>query len=186
MRHSLVSIRTPAALLASVLVLSLLPSAMAAQGGGMMGRGRGRGMMGDSTAGAVMPIVHDLMTNHQKLRRTVTVLPNGVRTVTESDDSSMVAQLQAHVATTGVLMARSQDLNVPPASPTLRQLLARGATVTRVVEHTPKGVIVTETSTDSTSVALLQAHAAEVTELVNRGMAAMHDKMMPRMRPPPR
>jgi cytochrome P450 len=56
-------------------------------------------MMGDSTAAAVMPIVHDLMTNHQKLRRTVTVLPNGVRTVTESDDSSMVAQLQAHVAT---------------------------------------------------------------------------------------
>jgi hypothetical protein len=174
---------------ALVAVLASIPLAARAQGGGMVGRGRmgmgmGGGMMGDSTAAAVMPTVHELMMNHAKLRRTVTNLPNGVRTVTESDDSTTVAQLQAHVAATGVLMAQSRDLNVPPASPTLRQLLQRGAQVTRVVEHTRRGVVVTETSADSTAVTLLQAHAAEVTELVERGMPALHEKMQQRMRPP--
>jgi predicted nuclease with RNAse H fold len=97
----------------------------------------------------------------------------------------MVVQLRHHVATTGVLVEKSQDLDVPPASPTLRRLLQRGASITRLVEHTAKGVVVTETSNDSVTVSLLQAHAAEVTELVTRGMAAMHENMMRRRGPPP-
>jgi hypothetical protein len=149
------------------------------------GMGRGRGMHRDTVAAVVMPIVHDLMMNHQKLRRSVTNLPDGVRTITESDDSAMVSQLQKHVATTGVLVEQSQDLNVPPASPILRQLLQRGGSITRIVEHTATGVVVTETSKDRVTVSLLQAHAAEVTDLVNRGMAAMHEKMMQRRIPPP-
>lgn len=161
------------------LVLTMPPSWVRAQG--MMGRGAG--MRRDTVAAAVMPVVHDLMMNHQKLRRTVTNLPDGVRTLTESDDSAMVAQLQHHVATTGILMASSKDLDVP-ASPTLRQLLARGASVTRTVERTARGVVVTETSKDSITVGLLRAHAAEVTDLVNRGMQAMHEKMMRRVPPP--
>jgi hypothetical protein len=170
------------AVVAVVALLVVMPPSFV-HGQGMMGRGAG--MRRDTVAAAVMPVVHDLMMNHQKLRRTVTNLPDGVRTVTESDDSAMVGQLQNHVATTGVLVAKSQDLNVPPASPTLRQLLQRGASITRLVEHTPQGVVVTETSKDSVTVSLLQAHAAEVTELVNRGMAAMHEKMMQRRSPPP-
>ncbi len=171
--------------LAGVAVIALLTimSPSLVRGQGMMGRSAG--MRRDSVAAAVMPVVHELMMNHQKLRRTVTNLPNGVRTVTESTDSAMVAQLQNHVATTGVLVARSQDLDVPPASPTLRQLLQRGASITRTVEHTAQGVIVTETSADSITVSLLQAHAAEVTDLVKRGMAAMHEKMMQRRGVPP-
>ena len=161
----------------------LLTSPAMVYGQGMMGRGAG--MRRDTVAAAVMPGVHALMMNHEKLRRTVTTLPNGVRTVTESDDSVMVVQLRQHVATTGVLVEKSQDLDVPPASPTLRRLLQRGASITRIVEHTAKGVAVTETSTDSVTVSLLQAHAAEVTELVTRGMAAMHENMMRRRGPPP-
>jgi hypothetical protein len=170
------------AVVAIIALITMMPPS-SVHGQGMMGRGAG--MRRDSVAAAVMPVVHNLMMNHQKLRRTVTNLPNGVRTVTESDDSTMVAQLQNHVATTGVLVEKSQDLNVPPASPTLRQLLQRGASITRAVEHTPQGVIVTETSADSVTVSLLQAHAAEVTELVRRGMAAMHEKMMQRRGAPP-
>jgi len=170
------------ALAAVIALIALMPPSLV-HGQGMMGRGAG--MRRDTVAAAVMPVVHDLMMNHQKLRRTVTNLPNGVRTITESDDSTMVKQLQNHVATTGVLVEKSQDLDVPPASPTLRQLLKRGASITRTVEHTALGVIVTETSTDRVTVSLLQAHAAEVTELVNRGMAAMHEKMMQRRGPPP-
>ncbi len=149
------------------------------RGMGGMG-GMGPGMMGDSVAAVIMPIVHDLMMNHDKLRRTVTNLPNGVRTVTESDDSTMMYQLRKHVSSTGGLVARSQDLNVPPASPVLHALLQNGAKITRTVATTPKGVAVTETSDDPEVVRILQEHAAEVTVLVERGMAAMHEMMMKR------
>jgi hypothetical protein len=166
-----------------VLVLSFHATSTAlAQGGPPMG-GMGGGMMRDSAAAVVMPIVHDLMMNHQKLRRTVVNLPNGVRTVTESDDSTMVAQLRAHVSTTGELVAQSRDLNVPPASPVLHDLLRNGAKIVRTVALTPKGVAVTETSTDAKVVAILQAHAAEVSNLVDGGMAAMHEAMSKRQTP---
>lgn len=158
-----------------------LAGPLAAQGGPPMGGGMGGGMMGggmmrDSAAAVVMPIVHTLMMNHEKLRRTVTNLPDGVRTVTESDDTTMVAPLRAHVSTTGELVAQSRDLNVPPASPVLHELLRNGALIVRTVELTPKGVTVTETSTDPAVVTLLQAHAAEVSELVAKGMAALHKR----------
>jgi hypothetical protein len=163
----------------STLAVGLLGATgtIAAQGGPPMGGGRmGGGMMGDSAAAVVMPIVHTLMMNHDKLRRSVTNLPNGVRTITESDDSTMVAQLRAHVSTTGELVAQSKDLTVPPASPVLHALLRNGAQIVRTVELTPKGVLVTETSADPTVVSLLQAHAAEVSELVAKGMAALHKR----------
>ena len=71
---------------------------------------------GDSSTMAIMHLVHELMVNHDKLRRTVTNLLNDVRTVTE-------------------------------------------------------------TSADSATVALVQRPAADVTDQVNRGMAAMHEAM---------
>lgn len=46
-------------------------------------------------------------------------------------------------------------------------------------------MLVTETSADPETVALLQAHAAEVTELVRRGMEAMRESMMRERGHPP-
>jgi hypothetical protein len=163
-------------------------------GGGMRGGMRG-GMMGgmaggDSTTAGIMRVVHALLDNHDKLRRTVTNLPNGVRTVTESDDATLARQLKEHVRATGAFVARGEDPNLPMMSPSLHGVLANGKAVVRLVEETPTGVIVTETSEDSATVALLQTHAAEITEQVKRGMEAVHESMMgtmmpSRMAPPP-
>src|SRR5690349_2051582 len=80
---------------------------------------QGRGMMGrDSTAAAIMPVVHQLLMNHEKLRRTVELLPNGIRTVTESDDPAMVQLIRTHVVGTGGLVAKGVDPNLPMSSPT--------------------------------------------------------------------
>jgi hypothetical protein len=46
---------------------------------------------------------------------------------------------------------------------------------------TDKGAIVTRTSTDAKVVAALQAHAGEVTELVQEGPTAFHRGMSTRM-----
>ena len=153
--------------------------------GGMIGRGGMMGGMrgGDSTSSAVMRVVHELMMNHDKLRRTVVNLPNGIRTITESDDSVMAAQIKEHVAATGEFVTKGVDPNLPMSSPALHGVLRNGRRINRQTEVTVKGVIVIETSDDPETVAQLQAHAAEVTDLVNRGMAAMHEAMMKR-RPP--
>ena len=50
--------------------------------------------------------------------------------------------------------------------------------IVTTVEATGKGVLVVQTSTDAQVVAALQQHAAEVTEFINEGMAAMHKAMM--------
>jgi len=40
----------------------------------------------------------ELFSRHTEFRRTVQLIPGGVRTVTEADDTALAAQLQAHVA----------------------------------------------------------------------------------------
>lgn len=170
--------------MASAGLVLLAPRAWS-QGGGMMGR---NGMMagGDSTTSAVMRVVHELIMNHDKLRRTVVNLPNGIRTVTESDDPTLARQLKAHVAATGEFVAQGRDPNLPMSTAALHGVLQNGVRITRVTSVTEKGVVVTETSADSATVALLQAHAAEVTDLVNRGMAAAQEAMMKGRGMPPR
>ncbi len=148
-------------------------------GGGMMMRGRG-----DSTSADIMRVVHELVMNHDKLRRTVVNLPDGIRTVTESDDPAMARQIKEHVASTGAFVTKGVDPNLPMSTPALHGVLSNGLRIVRQTVVTEKGVELTETSTDSATVALLQAHAAEVTDLVNRGMAAMHEAMMKRRNPP--
>lgn len=146
--------------------------------GGMMGGGMMMGGRGDSTSSAIMRVVHELVTNHEKLRRTVVNLPNGIRTLTESDDPIMSQQLKDHVASTGDLLAKGVDPNLPMSTPVLHGVLRNGLRIVRQTNVTVKGVEVTETSDDSSTVTLLQSHAAEVTDLVNRGMAAMQEAMM--------
>lgn len=156
---------------------SLCASALPAQGRGMM--------HGDSTTSAVMQVVHQLMVNHDKLRRTVVNLPNGVRTLTESDDPTMVTQIQRHVNMTGAFVAAGRDPNLPMSTPALHGVLQNGKKIVRQVEATAKGMLVVETSDDPATVALLQQHAAEITDLVKRGMAAMHGGGMAAAEPAP-
>ncbi len=165
-----------ATLLATIAVALTAAPATAQPGRGMMGGGMMAGR--DSSSMAMMRLVHEMVMNHHKIRRTVTNLPNGVRTVTESDDAAMQAVLREHVATTGELVRTSHDPNMPMETATLRGVLRNGANITRRVERTAKGVIVIETSKDSATIALVQRHAAEVTDLVDRGMVAMHEAMM--------
>ena len=51
-------------------------------------------------------------------------------------------------------------------------------TILTTTDTTAAGIVVVQTSSDSAVVAALQRHAAEVTDLVKRGMTAMHEAMM--------
>ena len=156
---------------------------------GQMGRGR-MGMMGMGHGSATpteMDEIHGMLFNHDSIKRTVTNLPNGIRTVTESDDPEMAATIASHVAGMGKRVKEGRDPDLPIQSPTLKIIFKNRDKITTTYESTPKGIVVVQTSDDAETVAALQKHAAEVTDLANRGMVAAHETMMKnaqaRMRP---
>jgi hypothetical protein len=157
------------------------PNMMAQHQNMMMGMGPGRGMMGmghDSQTMAEMSVIHELVVNHDRIKRTVTNLPDGIRTITESDDPQIAAFIKEHVASMDQRVSAKSDPGLPIESPALRTILRNGDKVRLSTETTATGVIVTQTSADPDTVRALQEHAAEVSDLVQRGMAAIHEAMM--------
>jgi len=152
---------------------------------GMMMRGMGpmmggmggpmAAMHGDPQFQADMRLVHEMLANNDKIRRTVTNLPDGIRTVTESDDAQTAQYLKAHVASMQKRLAEGRIFNL--FSPTLPILFEKKDRIKTLVEQIEKGVVVTQTSADAEVVTALQAHAAEVSELARDGMVAMQRAM---------
>jgi hypothetical protein len=133
----------------------------------------------DAGSAADMTLVHELLAVHDRIDRRVTTLPDGIRTVTESDDPKVAQAIQAHVASMSQRLGDGREFNL--FSTTLPVLFRNRDKIESRVEMTGKGAIVTRTSTDPAIVAALQGHAAEVTELVDDGMVAMRRGMMSRM-----
>jgi hypothetical protein len=158
---------------------SVMLPGMMAEHRGMMGMGPGgMGMDHDSRTVAEMAVIHELVLNHDRIERTVTNLPDGIRTVTESDDPTVAAWIQEHVASMVDRVDAESDPGLPMESPALRSILTNGDKVETTVETTEKGAIVTQRSTDPDTVAALQEHAAEVSDLVDGGMMAMRAAMV--------
>ena len=160
----------------------MAPGTMHGMGHG--GHGPGGGMVSmltrqDAASAADMGVVHELLFNNRKIRRTVTRLPDGIRTVTESDDPRVAQAIKAHVASMSQRLEEGREFNI--FSTTLPVLFDNRDKIRSAVTMTQHGAVVTRTSADAKVVAALQAHAAEVTELAEDGMVAMRRGMMRRM-----
>jgi hypothetical protein len=145
-------------------------------GPGMMGQGMGGPMAGhmqhgDASFADDMRLVHAMLFDHEKIKRSVTNLPDGIRTVTESEDPGVARAIKAHVASMEKRLSEGKIFNL--FSQTLPVLFANKNKIKTSVETTANGSIVTQTCDDDKVVAALQAHAAEVSELARDGMAAM-------------
>ncbi len=122
-----------------------------------------------------------MFQNFRSLSRTVELLPNGIRTVTVSDDPEVMAVLASHVIGMIDRVDEGRDPQVFIQSPTLDILFERRASITTLIDWMPDGgILVEQTSTDPEVVAALQTHAGEVTDMVDRGMQAVHEAMMRR------
>jgi hypothetical protein len=148
------------------------PGMRGQMGGGMMG------MMGGNATASERSDLHGLFGNHDKIKRTVTNLPDGIRTVTESDDPEVAATIQKHVAEMGNRVEEGRDPNLPIETPALHAIFQNKDKIKTAYETTEKGIVVVQTSTDATAVKALQDHAAEVTDLAQRGMVAAREAMM--------
>jgi hypothetical protein len=131
-----------------------------------------------STAAAEMSVIHAMLASHDAIKRTVTNLPDGIRTVTEADDSQIANLIREHVASMNQRVNSSSDPELPDESPALKLILRNGDKVKTTVELTGKGAVEVQTSKDPEIVAALQSHALEVSDLVQRGMEAMMEAMM--------
>ena len=121
-----------------------------------------------------------LFHHFDTITREVTNLPNGIRSVTYSSDPYVMDALVSHV--TGMI-ARVEALDDPQIfiqSPTLDIFFERGDRLTSVIEITDDGIIVEQTTEDRDLVEALHIHAAEVSAMADRGMAAVHEMMMER------
>jgi hypothetical protein len=148
--------------------------------GHMMGMG-GPGMMGmghDQRTMGQLRDIHALLGNHDRVRRTVTNLADGIRTETWSDDPAIAQLIKTHVADMARRVAAGDDPQLPIETPSLHAIFRDKDKVRTAVETTATGVVVVQTSTDPNTVAALQEHAGEVTELVQGGMDALHAAMM--------
>ncbi len=140
-----------------------------------------QGMMGASTRGAgVMTGVHEMFVGHEQLTRSVTLLPDGIRTVTESSEPRLAQLIKDHVTVSSAQVATGVDPGLPMESEALHAIFRYHAEIRTTVEPTRAGIVVTQTSSNPAAVAALQQHAAEVTTFVKDGMVAMHAAMMKR------
>jgi len=132
----------------------------------------------DSATIAQMAVVHQLLRHHNRITRTVTKLPGGVRTLTESDDPLIAQHIKNHVSTMTARVMAGDDPDLPLESAALRTLFRNKDKIRSYADTTAKGIVLIQISRDRETIAALQQHAAEVSELVRRGMPALHESMM--------
>jgi hypothetical protein len=145
--------------------------------GMMMGSGM-IGMSHDAATMSQLQVIHTLIVNHDRIKRTVTNLPNGIRTVTESDDPAIAGLISQHVADMGKRVAAGDDPGLPIESNSVHAIFGDKDKINTSYEATSTGIVVVQTSDDPKTVAELQTHAGEVTDLVQGGMAALQTAMM--------
>ena len=149
--------------------------------GAMMGPGMGAGpgimgMAHDSATMAQLRVIHLLFVNHDRIRRTVTNLPDGIRTITELDDPAIAQLLKTHVPDMLKRVGAGDDPGLPIESEALHAIFRDKDKIRTTVETTANGVIVVQTSDDPKTVAALQEHAAQVTDFAEQGMAALRTR----------
>ena len=167
--------------LTAIAVVASAGAVLSAQGGGM-GSGMGGGMRGgmamDATAQADMQVFHQLIDNRAKISRKVTPRPDGVESLTESDDPAVAKLIQTHVAAMAARVKEARPIHL--RDPLFAEVFKHADKIAMQVEETPRGLRVVETSTDSYTVKLIQAHAEVVSLFLANGHAeAMKNHAVP-------
>lgn len=127
--------------------------------------------MGDASAMSDMEVFHFLLENRADVRRTVTMLPNGIDTLTESDKPEIAQKIKTHVS---AMYARLKDgRRIHQRDPLFVELFEHADQVEMNITYTDKGLRVVETSTDPAVATLLHKHADTVSGFIKNGMPEM-------------
>jgi hypothetical protein len=150
-------------------------------GGFGPGRGAGRGGRGhqhDARHDADREVFQFLLKHHDKIERTVKNLPDGVETLTESNDPEVAAHIKEHVEWMEYRIKNTHPIRM--RDPLFAELFRHTDKIKMIHEDTEKGVRVIETSDDPKVARLIQAHAQVVSKFVKHGFAeAMKNHPVP-------
>lgn len=122
----------------------------------------------------------EMFRNFPAISREVENLPNGIRTVTFSEDEELMAVIASHVVGMIMRVEEGRDPQVFIQSPTLDIFFERRDRIETQINMTDRGIEVVQTSDDPEIVAALHKHAGEVSAMADRGMEAVHEMMMQR------
>lgn len=136
------------------------------------------GLQGVDTTEVEISDLKTIFINHMKIKRTVENLPNGIKTMTETEDDDLRESIITHVAFMVTRLEEGRNPKVIIQSPTLDLLFDKYDEIETTIEMTDLGVEVIQASANREVVALLQQHAAEVSDMAARGMQAVHERMM--------
>jgi hypothetical protein len=157
-------------LVTTIVVVASAGAVLGAQGGGMGGGMRG-GMNMDAAAQADMQVFHQLVDNRAKITRTVTPRPDGVESLTESDDPPIARLIRRHVEAMAARVKEKRPIHL--RDPLFAEVFKYADKIAVQIEPTPKGLRVIETSMDAYAVKLIQAHADVVSLFLANGRAEM-------------
>lgn len=138
-------------------------------------RGRGRGHHHHDDQSPEMAkrhkrdqaVFHELLRQHDAIRREVENIPNGIRAVTETDDPALAGLIRSHVQE--MHRRLKEGFGLRHWDPAFAELFAQKDKVHMEVTETEKGVEILETSDDPNVVTLIQAHGLVVTNFVKSG-----------------
>jgi len=135
------------------------------------------GLQGKDTTDTEVADLKRIFQQHMEIERRVTNLPNGISTFTASNTPEVREAIVSHVSMMVTRLAEGKNPEVIIQSPTLDALFDVHEEIETEIEVTDTGVNVFQTSSNPEVVKLLQTHAAEVSDMSERGMAAVHERM---------
>lgn len=138
------------------------------------------GLRGLDASPAESAEIEVMFRNFPAIERKVTLLPDGIKTITFSSDPDLYDVIVSHVVGMIARVEEGRDPQILIQSPTLDILFDRRDTIKTEIDVTDTGIVVRQTSTDPDVVAALHLHANEVSDMAARGMQAVHEMMMKR------
>lgn len=135
------------------------------------------GLQGKDTTEAEVNDLKNIFKNHKKIKREVVNIENGIKTITESKDEKVRQSIIDHVTMMVTRMQEGKNPEVMIQSPTLTKLFDYYQEIDTEIELSDDGIALIQTSKNPKVVELLQKHASEINDMVDRGMQAVHERM---------
>lgn len=129
--------------------------------------GQPRGARQDPARRHDMETFQFLLRHREEITRKVTELPDGVETLTESENPEVVGKLRDHVEAMHKRLKTGQPIHMRDSL--FRAVFQHADQIDMKLEETPKGLQVRETSQDPYVVKLIQAHAEVLNQFLAKG-----------------
>ena len=128
-------------------------------------------MMGDSAHQEDMALFHFLLDHREEIRRSVEELPDGVETLTESDDAEIAGKIREHVRAMYSRLEEGRPIHA--RDPLFAEIFRHADKIEMTMENTEEGLRVRETSADPYVAKLIKSHAEVVSGFLANGRAEM-------------